>query len=122
MDWPRLAEAAFDALVLSLALGGALAPPDPFTQLLYAGPAFAVAVVAVYLYGQQSVEPWWKRYLVFVGGLLAVTLAWRLLAFAVGTSATAAVRSAFLLVGVAFGAWLAYFGGLERLRGDETAA
>lgn len=117
MNWSRLAEAAFDALVLSLALGGVLAPPDPFTQLLYAGPTFAVTLVAVYLYGQQSVEPWWKRYLIFVGGLLAVTLAWRLLAFAVSPGAAIASRTrpAFLLVGVAFGAWLAYFGGVERL-------
>ena len=112
--------AAFDALVISFTLGALFSPPDPFTQLLYAGPVFVLSFVPVYLYGQRSGGRWWQRYLVFVGGIVTVALAWQLLAFAVGPRLSATVRPAFLLVGVAVGAWLAYFGGLDRLRGEPS--
>ena len=118
MDRPRLVRATADAAVITLVLSGFLSPPDPFTQLLYAGPTFAVAVPAVYLYGEESFGSWWKRSLVFAGGVLAVALAWSVLAFAIPFDADveSAGRVGFLLVGVVFGAWLAYFGGLETLR------
>lgn len=116
MDWPRLGGAVFDALLVTFTLGAVLSPPDPVTQLSYAGPAFAVALPLLYRYGEPGGR-WWVRYLVFVGGVLSAALAWRLLAFAVGPSVAAGVRPAFLPVGVAVGAWLAFLGGVERLRG-----
>ena len=122
MNRSRLGGAAFDALVIAFTLGAVLSPPDPLTQLLYAGPTFAVVLLLLARYGPQSFEPWWKQYLVFVGGVLAVALAWRVLAFAVGSPAAAGVRPAFLLAGVALGAWLAFFGGLMRVRGEVSEA
>jgi hypothetical protein len=118
MDRTRLAGAAFDALAISFTLGAVFAPPDPFTQLLYAGPAFAVAFLGVYLYGQQSAGSWWRRYAIFAGGLVVVGILWWLLTFTLGRPA-ASVHSAFLLAGVLLGAWLAYFGGWERVAGPN---
>ncbi|MFC7081434.1 DUF7534 family protein [Halorussus caseinilyticus] len=75
MDWSRLGGAVPDALVISFVLGAILSPPDPFTQLLYVGPTFVVALLALSRYGQRSVGPWWRRYLVFVGGTVVVAIA-----------------------------------------------
>ena len=122
MDWSRLGGVAFDALLIAVTVGAVLSPPDPFSQLLYAGPAFVVALPVVYRYGRRSIVPWWRRYLVFAGGVLAVVLAWRALAFAIGFAVPPDVRLAFVLAGVLFGAWLAFFGGLERLRGEPSEA
>lgn len=119
MDWSRLGRSVLYALVISFTLGGVLSPPDPFTQLLYASPTFLVALPVLYRYGQQSINPWWRRYLVFAGGLLVFGLAWRALTFAVGRPPSSGVRSAFLLAGVLFGVWPASFGGLERLHGES---
>ncbi|UPV72776.1 twin-arginine translocase subunit TatC [Halorussus limi] len=122
MDWSRLGSAVPDALVISFALGALLTPPDPFTQLLYAVPAFLVALSTLWLYGDPSVTPWWRRYLLFVGVIVVVGLAWQATAFAVGLESASGVRSAFTLAGVVFAAWMAYFGGLERLRDREAVS
>ncbi|WP_276280652.1 DUF7534 family protein [Halorussus caseinilyticus] len=115
MDWSRLGGAVPDALVISFVLGAILSPPDPFTQLLYVGPTFVVALLALSRYGQRSVGPWWRRYLVFVGGTVVVAIAGGALALAVGRADASGVRAAFTLAGVGFGAWLAYFGGWAAL-------
>ncbi|NEU57900.1 hypothetical protein [Halorussus sp. MSC15.2] len=122
MDWSRLGGAVPDALVISFGFGAVLIPPDPFTQSLYSVPAFLVALAVVYRYGHRTVAPWWRRYLLFVGVLAAVGLAWRATAFAVGLQSTSDVRSALTLVSVVFAGWVAYFGGLERLRGAGEAS
>ncbi|MFC4448949.1 hypothetical protein [Halorussus aquaticus] len=122
MDWSRLGSAVPDALVISFGFGAVLTPPDPFAQSLYAGPAFLVALAVVYRYGHRSVAPWWRRYLVFGGVVLAASVALRVLAFAVGPELAAGVRPAVLFVGVLSAAWLAYFGGLERLRDREAVS
>lgn len=116
MNWSRLGGATFDAVLVTFTLGAVVSPPDPLTQLLYAAPAFVVALPILYRYGEPAGR-WWRRYVVFVGGFLACALAGRLLAFAV-PSVGSAVGPAFSLVGGAVGAWLAFFGGLERLRSD----
>lgn len=122
MNWSRLAGAVLDAVVVSFTVGAVLSPPDPFTQLQYAIPAFLATLPVVYRYGRQSGTSWWRRSLVFGLGVLAVAVAWRALAVAVGPESAAGVRPAFLLAGVLFGAWLAYFGGLERLRGGPEVS
>jgi hypothetical protein len=120
MDWSRFVGATFDALVVSFTLGAVLSPPDPFTQILYTVPAFFLTLPAIYLYGRQSISPWWRRYLVFAGGVVVFGLAWQVLTFAVGPASTSGVRFAVLLAGTLFGAWLAYFGGLDRIRGESA--
>ncbi|WP_276300046.1 hypothetical protein [Halorussus lipolyticus] len=120
MDWSRLGDVATDALVVSFLLGAVLSPPDPLTQLLYAAPTFLMALAALYLYGQQSVSPWWRRYLLLLGGVLAVSMAWRAVAFAVGLGSASVLQTAFTLAGVAFGAWLAYLGGWAKLTSRES--
>ncbi|WP_135827811.1 DUF7534 family protein [Halorussus halobius] len=114
MDWSRLGGAVSDGLLFAFVLGSVMSPPDPFTQLLYAGPAVAVAVPVLYRY-RDPAGRWWARYAVFLAGVLGVALAWRLVAFAVGASATG-VPAAASVVGVALGAWLAFFGGAGRAR------
>ncbi len=120
MDWSRLAGTATDALVVSFALGAVLSPPDPFTQLLYAGPTFVVTFAALWLRGEPSVRSWWRRYALFVASVAAVGLARRGAALAVGLDSLPGGRDAAMLAGVALGAWLGYFGGLARLRGEES--
>lgn len=114
MDRSRLGGAVFDALLFAFALGAVVSPPDPFTQLLYAVPAVAVAVPVLYRY-REPAGRWWTRYAVFLAGILGVALAWGLVAFAVGPS-TADASSVASILGVALGAWLAFFGGASRVR------
>ncbi|WP_128477409.1 DUF7534 family protein [Halorussus pelagicus] len=122
MDWSRLGATAADALVVSFISGALLSPPDPFTQVLYVVPTFLVAVSALWLYGDQSVSPWWRRYLRFVGSLVTLSLAWQAVSFAVGLETTSGGRTALTLAGVAFAVWVAYFGGLARLRRTGDAS
>lgn len=114
MNSSRLGGAVFDALLFSFALGAVVVPPDPFAQLLYAGPALVVAVPVLYRY-REPAGRWWTRYAAFVAGVLGVALAWRLVEVAAGPSA-AGVSPAASVVGVALGAWLAFFDGANRLR------
>jgi hypothetical protein len=118
MDRSRLGGAVFDALLFAFALGAVVSPPDPFTQLLYAVPAVAVAVPVLYRYREPAGRLWF-RYGTFLAGIFTVALAWGLVEFAVGpsTADTSPVPSIF---GVALGAWLAFFGGASRVR--EVAA
>ena len=109
-----------DALVVSFALGAVLSPPDPFTQRLYVVPTFVVAFSALWLRGEPPVRSWWRRYALLVASVAAVGLAWRGVALALGLDSLPGGRDAALLAGVALGVWLGYFGGLARLRGEES--
>jgi Sec-independent protein secretion pathway component TatC len=53
MNWSRLGRAVWVALLVSFVVGAVLSPPDPFTQLLYAGPLFVVALPVIYRYGPR---------------------------------------------------------------------
>jgi hypothetical protein len=120
MDWSRLSGTAADALVVSFALGEVLSPPDPFTQILYVVPTFAVVFTALWLRGEPAVRSWWRRYALLVASVFVVGLAWRGAALALGLDSLPGGRDAAMLAGVALGAWLSYFGGLARLRGEES--
>ncbi|WP_135852132.1 DUF7534 family protein [Halorussus salinus] len=120
MDWSRLSGTAVDALVVSFALGAVLSPPDPFTQILYVAPTFVVVFSALWLRGEPSVRSWWRRYALLVASVFAVGLAWRGATLALGLDSLPGGRDAAMLAGVALGAWLGYFGGLARLRGEKS--
>jgi len=119
MDWSGLAGAASDTVIVAFTFGAAVSPPDPFTQLVYVVPSSLVGFPILHRY-REPAGRWWVRYVVFLGGVLAVALAGRLLAFAEGVS-SAAVRPALLTTGVALGAWLAFLGGSRHLRGGFGA-
>lgn len=109
-------------VVLALWLSGVLSPPDPVSQLSFLVLGLLVSVVAAYwltyregwrtLGARSTDEVPFDRPLVFfgaffltvavVGSVAGLVLPW-------GESAVAA------LAGVAFAAWVTYFGGYERL-------
>lgn len=105
-------------LVVTFVAGALLSPPDPFTQLLYAGPGvvLSVLVAALLTYGggfdRIDLSPSDRDHLWTVGGFLAVVVLVRLF---VPDPTSVLADALALLVGLVVGAWLGYGRGRERL-------
>lgn len=125
MDWSRLGGATVDALLISFVLGGLFSPPDPITQTVVLPALLLVVLPFVYRYEPRLYARGWRRHVLFVVFVLAAQFVWNVL---VRTQAVAPsafyspIRLAVLSVGVILAAWLAYLGGLERLRGEVSEA
>lgn len=121
MDWSRLPSAVVAALFVAFLLGANLSPPDPFTQLFYAVPLVVVALPFAYRFEPQLSRATVGQHAVFVVCLVgALAIGDRLVPVADGV-ALAFARAALALAGLALGGWLAYLGGLDRLRGRTQA-
>ncbi|NHN57532.1 MULTISPECIES: hypothetical protein [Halorussus] len=125
MDWSRFGGAVVDALLISFLLGGLFSPPDPITQTVVVPALLLLVLPATYRYEPRLYARGWKRHALFVVLVLATQFVWNVV---VRTEAVAPssfyspLRLAILSVGVALAAWLAYGGGLERLRGEPGEA
>lgn len=100
-------------------------PPDPFTQLLYAGPALLVVggLAAVLTYGGGFARLGWTPAGRDHGWTLAVFLAVTVLLGVLVPDATSPVVTAVgPLVGFLLGAWLGWGDGRSRLSRTESAA
>jgi hypothetical protein len=105
-------------VVVTFVVGALLTPPDPFTQLLYAGPGVVLSglVAAILTYGdgfeRLGLSPTgrdhgWTAAGFLVGSGLAGLL--------VPDPTALAGNVVALLVGLVAGAWLGWAGGRERL-------
>ena len=115
---PELLPTVGVLLVAAFVAGALLSPPDPFTQLLYVGPAAALSVlVAVLLtagggYERLGLSPSVRDHLWTVAGFLCAAV----LAALLLPDPTASVPTAAgLLAALAVGAWLGWGRGRERL-------
>jgi hypothetical protein len=122
MDWSRLGGAVVDALVISVFVGGLFSPPDPFTQLVTIPVAFLGALPLTYRYDPRIYDRGWDRHVLFVVFLLATLFVWIPLIRleAVTPTLYSPIRIVVLLSGIALAGWLAYFDGLDRLRGESA--
>lgn len=105
-------------LVVAFAVGSLLSPPDPFAQLLYAGPGVALAAVAAALltygggYERLGVSPTGRDHTWTVAGFLAGFV---LAGVIVPDPTSAAAGGGALLAGLLLGTWLGWGRGRRRL-------
>lgn len=117
MDRDRLGRAVLDAVLVSFLLGAILSPPDPFTQILYTVATFALSLPLAYRFGPQIHRYGRKRHALFVAGVVLSQVVWTVLPAGVSGPFVAPLHAVVIAGGATLGAWLAYFGGLDRLRG-----
>jgi predicted Na+-dependent transporter len=122
MDWSRLGAATVEALRIAFLLGALFSPPDPITQLVVIPIVFLVTLAVTYRNDSRLYARGWKRHALFLVSVFATQAVWDLLVRTASLvpSFYSPVRLGILFTGVALGAWLAYFGGLERLRGGSA--
>ncbi|WP_435180211.1 hypothetical protein [Halorussus sp. AFM4] len=111
-----------DALLVAFLLGGLFGPPDPITQLLVIPVTFLLALPVTYSLDTRLYARGWRRHALFLVGVLATQFVWQeVVRFAVDNAGLySPVRLTARGLGTALAAWLAYFGGLERLRGEQS--
>ncbi|NEU57899.1 hypothetical protein [Halorussus sp. MSC15.2] len=119
MNWSQLGHAFVDAYGVAVLLGGILSPPDPFTQIRYIAITFSVALPVVYRYDPRILWQRWQHHLLFFVGIAALQLGWRNIA---GGARWPLLRLVVLLGGSGVVVWLAYFGGVARLRGKAKVS
>jgi Sec-independent protein secretion pathway component TatC len=105
-------------LIVTFVAGSLLSPPDPFTQLLYAGPGVVASVFVAALltydggYERLGLSLTGRDHLWTVAGFLAVAVVVALLL----PDPTASIPTAAVLVaGLAVGVWFGWGRGRERL-------
>ena len=118
MESPRLGRAVLDALFVAFFLAMTLSPPDPFAQLLYAVPALVVGLPVAYRYQSRIHGRKWTRHLVLFASVFLAQIVWQTV---VGEAESPVLHALVVLVGAGVGAWLAYFGGVERIRASDGA-
>ncbi|WP_158058070.1 hypothetical protein [Halorussus halophilus] len=125
MDRSRLGHAVLDAVFVSFLLASVAGPPDPVTQLLYLLPALAVTLPLAYHYDvrllRRMFRGGWKRFLLFFV-VLVVTQAIYNYSNHFASGFVGSISTAIHLAGAVVALWLAYFGGLETLRGGSEVA
>ncbi|MFC4550625.1 MULTISPECIES: hypothetical protein [Halorussus] len=121
MDWSRLPSAVIAALFVGFLLGTHLSPPDAFTQLFYSAPLVVVALPFAYRFEPELSRATVGQHAIFVVCLIGALARGNRLVPVPDGAALAFARAAFALAGLALGGWLAYLGGLGRLRDGAGA-